>query len=70
MRFEDVRGYDLWAPDQIRVADGILADGTTVYDALAKGLDDLMDLCNVVEEKFVAAKDEFERDREGERMEM
>ena len=35
------------------------ADGTTVYDALEKGFDDLMDLCDVVTEKFTEARDRF-----------
>lgn len=35
------------------------ADGTTVYDALEKGFDDLMDLCDVVTEKFSEARDHF-----------
>ena len=34
-------------------------EGTTVYDALEKGFDDLMDLCDVVTERFIAARDEF-----------
>ena len=34
-------------------------DGTTVYDALEKGLDDLMDLCDVVTEEFTEARDRF-----------
>lgn len=34
-------------------------DGTTVYDALEKGLDDLMDLCEVVTDKFTEARDRF-----------
>lgn len=34
-------------------------EGTTVYDALEKGFDDLMNLCDVVETKFTAARDEF-----------
>lgn len=34
-------------------------DGTTVYDALEKGLDDLMDLCDVVTDKFTEARDRF-----------
>jgi len=33
--------------------------GTTAYEALAKGLDDLMDACDVVTEKFTEARDEF-----------
>lgn len=33
-------------------------DGTTVYDALEKGLDDLMELCDVVETKFTTARDD------------
>ena len=31
----------------------------TVYEALEKGFDDLADLCDVVEEKFIAAKEGF-----------
>jgi DNA-directed RNA polymerase I and III subunit RPAC2 len=34
--------------------------GTTAYEALAKGLDDLMDACDVVTEKFTDARDEFD----------
>ncbi len=33
--------------------------GTTAYEALAKGLADLMDACDVVTEKFTEARDEF-----------
>ncbi|KAL2007289.1 hypothetical protein VTN00DRAFT_8727 [Thermoascus crustaceus] len=32
-------------------------DSTTAVEALEKGLDDLMDLCDVVTEKFTAARD-------------
>ena len=45
------------------LTDNIFAEDTTVWDALQKGLDDLMDLCNVVEEKFIAARDEFMANR-------
>jgi hypothetical protein len=38
-----------------------LKDGTTAYDALMKGLEDLMDLCDVVVDKFSAARSEFAR---------
>jgi len=34
-------------------------EGTSPYDALEKGLDDLMGLCDVVTEKFTEARDEF-----------
>lgn len=34
-------------------------EGTNVYDALEKGLDDLMDLCDVVTDKFTLARDAF-----------
>ena len=40
-------------------ADTQIQEGTTVYDALEKGFDDLADLCDVVEEKFTKARDEF-----------
>ena len=32
---------------------------TTAFDALRKGLEDLMEACDVVTEKFKEAKDEF-----------
>lgn len=35
------------------------ADNVSVYDVLEKGLDDLMDLCDVVMEKFAVARDDF-----------
>jgi DNA-directed RNA polymerase I and III subunit RPAC2 len=31
----------------------------TAYEALEKGFDDLMDLCDVVAEKFTASRNEF-----------
>ncbi|KAI4268636.1 MAG: hypothetical protein L6R38_007780 [Xanthoria sp. 2 TBL-2021] len=34
-------------------------EGTTVYEALEKGLVDLMDLCDVVTTKFTDARDDF-----------
>ncbi|KAK4697030.1 hypothetical protein P7C71_g984, partial [Lecanoromycetidae sp. Uapishka_2] len=34
-------------------------DTTTVYDALEKGFDDLMGLCDVVIDNFAEARDEF-----------
>ena len=38
-------------------------DGTTVYDALEQSLDDLMDLCDVVTEKFTEARDAFDEEQ-------
>ena len=38
-------------------------DGTTVYDALEKGFDDLADLCDVVTEKFTEARDQFMKEQ-------
>lgn len=35
------------------------ADNTTAIEALEKGLDSLMDLCDVVTDKFTAARDGF-----------
>lgn len=37
----------------------ISIDGVSVYEVLDKGLKDLMDMCDVVEEKFIASRDEF-----------
>jgi len=38
---------------------GGLKHNVSVFEVLRKGLDDLADLCDVVEEKFTAARDEF-----------
>jgi len=38
-------------------------DSTDVFEVLEKGLDDLKDLCDVVMEKFTAAKAEFEMNK-------
>jgi DNA-directed RNA polymerases I and III subunit RPAC2 len=37
-----------------------VVEGTAPVEALEKGLDDLMDLCDVVSEKFEAAKHDVE----------
>lgn len=34
-------------------------DDVSVYDVLEKGLSDLMDLCDVVVDKFTVSRDEF-----------
>jgi DNA-directed RNA polymerase I and III subunit RPAC2 len=34
--------------------------GTTAFDALRKGLEDLMDACDVISEKFTQARDDFD----------
>ena len=47
------------------VLTSFIVEGTTVFDALQKGLDDLMDLCDVVTDKFATARDEFTRNRMG-----
>jgi hypothetical protein len=36
-----------------------LPDGVSVYAVLEKGLEDLMAMCDVVEEKFTVARDDF-----------
>ncbi len=36
-----------------------MADEVSVYDVLEKGLNDLMDLCDVVSEKFEDARTRF-----------
>jgi len=35
------------------------ADNVSVFEVLRKGLSDLSDLCDVVEDKFTVARDEF-----------
>ena len=37
-------------------------ENTTVFEALEKGLDDLMEACDVVTEKFTEARDAFGED--------
>lgn len=39
---------------------GSALDSTNVFEVLEKGLSDLMDLCDVVTEKFTIARDGFE----------
>lgn len=40
---------------------GFLEDtNTTAYDALRKGLEDMIEACDVVTRKFEAARDEFD----------
>lgn len=36
-----------------------MADNESVFDVLRKGLEDLANLCDVVEDKFTVARDEF-----------
>lgn len=36
-----------------------MAENTTAVQALEKGFDDLIDLCDIVDEKFRDAKEEF-----------
>ena len=38
-----------------------MVKGSSAYDVLEKGLDDLMDLCDVVSEKFTTSRDQFMR---------
>lgn len=35
------------------------SDNVSVFEVLRKGLQDLEDMCDVIEEKFVASRDEF-----------
>jgi len=53
-------GYSIPHPSEAKMNVRIQTyDGTTVYDALEKGLDDLADLCDIVTEKFTEARDAF-----------
>ncbi|KAK5167387.1 RNA polymerase subunit AC19 [Saxophila tyrrhenica] len=40
-------------------------DDVNVFEVLRKGLEDLSDLCDVVEDKFVAARDEYAASQPG-----
>lgn len=53
-------GYSIPHPSEAKMNIRIQTyEGTTVYDVLEKGFDDLMALCDVVTEKFTASRDEF-----------
>ncbi|MCJ1476916.1 RNA polymerase subunit AC19 [Lambiella insularis] len=53
-------GYSIPHPSEAKMNVRIQTyEGTTVFDALDKGFDDLVDLCDVVTEKFTSARDMF-----------
>ncbi|KAK0512702.1 hypothetical protein JMJ35_004719 [Cladonia borealis] len=53
-------GYSIPHPSEAKMNIRIQTyEGTTVYDVLEKGFDDLMGLCDVVTEKFTGARDDF-----------
>lgn len=53
-------GYSIPHPSEERMNIRIQTyDNVSVYDVLEKGLNDLMDLCDVVMDKFTIARDEF-----------
>ncbi|KAF2175290.1 DNA-directed RNA polymerase I and III 14 KDA polypeptide [Zopfia rhizophila CBS 207.26] len=53
-------GYSIPHPSETKMNLRIQTyDGVNVYDVLEKGLDDLMDLCDVVINKFTIARDDF-----------
>ncbi len=61
----ELKNSDLWyavlpiaATCETRLT--VHSEGTTVYDVLEKGFNDLMELCDVVTEKFTVARDEFD----------
>ncbi len=57
-----IQTYGSWLATDARALSNtakMSIEGTTVYDVLEKGFDDLMALCDVVTEKFTAARDEF-----------
>ncbi|KAA6411956.1 MAG: DNA-directed RNA polymerase I and III polypeptide [Lasallia pustulata] len=53
-------GYSIPHPSEAKMNVRIQTyEGTNVYDALEKGLDNLMDLCDVVRDKFTLTRDAF-----------
>lgn len=44
--------------DEMQITD-YFTDEVNVYDVLEKGLNDLMDLCDVVVDKFTVSRDAF-----------
>ncbi|KAL9640179.1 MAG: hypothetical protein Q9164_000447 [Protoblastenia rupestris] len=58
-------GYSIPHPSEAKMNIRIQTyDATTVYDALEKGFDDLMALCDVVTDKFTIARDAFDAEQE------
>jgi len=56
-------GYSIPHPSEAKMNVRIQTyEGTTAFEALGKGFDDLMDLCDVVVAKFTAARDEYAND--------
>jgi len=43
----------------VNLATNTSLDGVSVYTVLEKGLEDLMAMCDVVEQKFTIARDDF-----------
>ncbi|KAL1953107.1 hypothetical protein VTO42DRAFT_3587 [Malbranchea cinnamomea] len=57
-------GYTIPHPSEAKMNLRIQTyDSTNVFAVLEKGFEDLMDLCDVVTEKFTAARDEFEANK-------
>ncbi|PGH03907.1 DNA-directed RNA polymerase I and III subunit RPAC2 [Polytolypa hystricis UAMH7299] len=57
-------GYTIPHPSEAKMNLRIQTyDTTTVFEVLRKGLDDLMDLCDVVTEKFTVARDGFDAEK-------
>ncbi|KAF1966484.1 RBP11-like subunits of RNA polymerase, partial [Bimuria novae-zelandiae CBS 107.79] len=53
-------GYSIPHPSEAKMNLRIQSyDGVDVYDILDKGLQDLMDMCDVITDKFTIARDEF-----------
>ncbi|CAA9957972.1 RNA polymerase subunit AC19 [Pyrenophora teres f. teres] len=53
-------GYSIPHPSEAKMNLRIQTyDGASVYTVLEKGLEDLMAMCDVVEQKFTIARDEF-----------
>jgi len=53
-------GYSIPHPSEAKMSLRIQTyDGVSVYTVLEKGLEDLMAMCDVVEQKFTIARDDF-----------
>lgn len=57
-------GYSIPHPSEERMNMRIQTyDNASVYDVLEKGLEDLMELCDVVVDKFTIARDQFNAEK-------
>lgn len=59
LRIQTWGTIEVWPDTSPRLHADRVTDNVSVFEVLRKGLDDLADLCDVVEDKFTISRDEF-----------